>query len=107
MSASVQRQVLSNWRGRSGRRYQLLSESLDRFALAPGHLYLVALGAHVMWVGSEADVIADPQSRSRLRLALGCGDRVFRCSDESGTAEHLTMVWDLEDAQPELALSAA
>jgi hypothetical protein len=96
-----------NWRGRSGRYYALAPESLDRFALADGDLYLVALGTNVLWVGSAADVIDDYQSRSRFRLALDCADRVYRIDEDAEDGERHTMVWDLEGAEPVTSLSAA
>ena len=53
-------------------------ESLERFVLKTGELYLIALREIVLWVGSAEDLIADYQSRSRFRLAMDCADRVFR-----------------------------
>lgn len=96
-----------NWRGRSGRLYAMRSENLERFALAPGALYLVALRDLVLWVGSAEDLIADYQSRSRFRLALDCADRVFHVEADADELERLTMAWDLEGGEPLMELSAA
>ena len=68
----------SHWQGRSGRAYDLVSENLDHFAMGDADLYLIAKGSHVLWVGSTGELVADPISRSRFRLALDCADRVFR-----------------------------
>lgn len=95
------------WRGRSGRVYSLAPESLERFALAPNNLYLIALRDLVLWVGSAEDLIGDYQSRARFRLALDCADRVLRIEDEADEVERLTIAWDLEGGEPLLALSAA
>lgn len=94
-----------NWRGRSGKYYALVPESLEHFALAAAELYLVARGNLVLWVGSAADVIADPQSRSRFRLALDCADRVFSAGSAANEGEHMTKVWDLEGAEPVLGFA--
>ena len=96
-----------NWRGRSGRFYALTPERLDAFGLATDGLYLLALGGNVMWVGSAQDVINDAQSRSRFRLALDCADRAFAVSAGSDDLTRMTMVWDLEGAEPVTGLSAA
>jgi hypothetical protein len=104
-SPAFTRQV--NWRGRSGRFYALTPERLDAFGLASDGLYLLALGGNVMWVGSAQDVINDAQSRSRFRLALDCADRAFAVSTGSDDLTRMTMVWDLEGAEPVTGLSAA
>lgn len=96
-----------NWRGRSGRFYALTPERLDAFGLASDGLYLLALGGNVMWVGSAQDVINDAQSRSRFRLALDCADRAFAVGTGSDDLTRMTMVWDLEGAEPVTGLSAA
>ena len=49
----------TNWRGRSGRYYVLAPLAVDRFALDGDNLFMLARGADVLWVGSEADVIGD------------------------------------------------
>ena len=96
-----------NWRGRSGRFYALTPERLDAFGLATDGLYLLALGANVLWVGSARDVIDDAQSRSRFRLALDCADRAFAVDVGADDITRMTMVWDLEGAEPVTSLSAA
>lgn len=98
---------LSNWQGRSGRAYGLVSESLERFAMADADLYLIAKGTHVLWVGSTGELIGDPMSRTRFRLALDCADRVFRLLSPGATAERLTTIWDLEGAEPAQGAQAA
>ncbi len=95
-----------SWRGRSGRYYALSPERLDRFALSEGEIYLVALGNNVLWVGSARDVIDDHQSRSRFRLALDCADRVYRIDEDAEDGERMSMVWDLEGAEPVASLAA-
>ena len=61
-----------------------------------------------MWVGTAQDVIHDPQSRARFRLALAAADRAF-VVDVDGDDElgRMTIVWDLEGAEPVTGLSAA
>lgn len=98
---------LSNWLGRSGRPYGLVSESLDRFAMADADLYLIAKGNHVLWVGSTGELVGDPMSRTRFRLALDCADRVFRLLSPGAAAERLTTIWDLEGAEPAHGAQAA
>jgi len=98
---------LSNWLGRSGRSYDLVSESLERFAMADADLYLVAKGSHVLWVGSTGELVGDPMSRTRFRLALDCADRVFRVLTPGAAAERLTTIWDLEGAEPISGAQAA
>lgn len=98
---------LSNWLGRSGRPYDLVSESLERFAMADAELYLIAKGNHVLWVGSIGELVGDPMSRTRFRLALDCADRVFRLQTPGAAAERLTIIWDLEGAEPAKEAQAA
>jgi hypothetical protein len=96
-----------NWRGRSGRFYALTPERLDAFGLASGDLYLLALGGNVLWVGNANDVVNDAQSRSRFRLALDCADRAFTVDTGVDDLTRMTLVWDLEGAEPVTGLSAA
>lgn len=98
---------LSNWLGRSGRAYGLVSESLERFAMADADLYLIAKGTHVLWVGSTGELVGDPMSRTRFRLALDCADRVFRLLSPGATTDRLTTIWDLEGAEPAQGAQAA
>ncbi len=100
-----QRQV--NWRGRSGRFYALTPERFDSFALTSLGLYMLARGTVPMWVGSAHDVIHDSESRSRFRLALEAADRAFLVHAESDEITRMTVVWDLEGAEPVTGLSAA
>jgi hypothetical protein len=88
------------WQGRSGRFYALVGLGFDSFAMDGADLYLIAKGGHVLWVGSAGDLVADPLSRSRFRLALDCGDRVFRLATDTAEAERWSTVWDLEGAEP-------
>jgi len=97
----------SNWLGRSGRAYDLISENLERFAMTDADLYLIAKGNHVLWVGSTGELVADPMSRSRFRLALDCADRAFRLLTPAAIAERLTTIWDLEGAEPAQDAQAA
>ena len=96
-----------NWRGRSGRFYALTPERLDAFGLASGDLYLLALGGNVLWVGTAHDVINDAPSRSRFRLALETADRAFTVEADADDLARMTLVWDLEGAEPVSGLSAA
>ncbi len=89
----------SHWHGRSGRGYELVGLALDSFAMRDADLYVIAKGSHVLWVGSSEDLVADPASRSRFRLAIDCADRAFLLSaDASG--DRLATIWDLEGASP-------
>ncbi|HQZ12681.1 MAG TPA: hypothetical protein PK286_07310 [Devosia sp.] len=96
-----------NWRGRSGRFYALSPVRLADFSLEDNELYLIARGSFVLWAGSGSDVISDPQSRSRFRLALAAADRVFHVDSGASDVERMTTVWDLEAATPVTELSAA
>ena len=96
-----------NWRGRSGRFYALTPERIDSFALSTTGLYLLARGGVPMWVGSAYDVIHDAASRSRFRLALEAADRAFLVEVDDNEVEQMTVVWDLEGAEPVTGLSAA
>jgi len=96
-----------NWRGRSGRYYALEPLRLEDFSFSGDELYLIALGPHVLWAGGGTDLIEDPVSRARFRLAMDCADRVFRVEANPDAIERLTMLWDLEGAEPVLGLSAA
>lgn len=97
----------SHWRGRSGRSYDLVSENLDHFAMGDAALFLLAKGSHVLWVGSSDELVADPLSRTRFRLALDCADRAFRMPATVTAAERLTTIWDLEGAEPASGVQAA
>lgn len=97
----------ANWRGRSGRVYMLLQERIESFALLGAGLYLLARGSVPLWVGSADDVIQDAQSRSRFRLALEAADRAFAVDAEGDELSRMTVVWDLEGAEPVAGLSAA
>ena len=96
-----------NWRGRSGRYYALAPERLEDFSFRGDELYLIALGPMVLWVGAAADLVSDPVSRARFRLAMDCADRVFHVETSADAIERLTVVWDLEGAEPVMGLSAA
>lgn len=96
-----------SWIGRSGHAYSLVGENLDRFAMTETDLYLIAKGGNPLWVGSTNDLVGDPLSRSRFRLALDCADRVFRLVTPGADSERLSTIWDLEGAEPMQSLSAA
>lgn len=104
-ASPLPRQV--NWRGRSGRFYALTPERLETFVLATDSLYMLARGTIPMWVGSAHDIIHDPQSRSRFRLALATADRAFAVETDGDDLSRMTVVWDLEGAEPVTGLSAA
>jgi hypothetical protein len=110
LDKTVSRQGFSrpvNWRGRSGKFYALSPERLDDFMLLGNELYLIARGTLVLWAGSSEDIIADPQSRARFRLALAAADRVFHVEASADDIERMTVVWDLEGATPVSGLNAA
>jgi len=96
-----------NWRGRSGRFYALTPERLDSFVLATTGLYMRARGTLPLWVGTAHDVIHDAASRARFRLALAAADRAFAVDTEEDELSRMTVVWDLEGAEPVTGLSAA
>ena len=90
----------TQWQGRSGRGYDVVSENLELFAMGDADLYMIAKGSHVLWVGSTGELVGDPMSRTRFRLALDCADRVFRVLSPGGAGERLSTIWDLEGAEP-------
>jgi len=96
-----------NWRGRSGRFYALEQQRLESFSFHGDELYLIALGPHVLWAGGAADLVEDAMSRARFRLAMDCADRVFRVETSTDPVERLTVIWDLEAAEPIIGLNAA
>jgi hypothetical protein len=97
----------NRWQGRSGHIYGLISENLSSFAMDEAALYVVAKGSHVLWVGSAADLVADPMSRNRFRLALDLGDRAFRLAATPPETERWATIWDLEGAEPRSEAVAA
>ncbi|UJW84032.1 hypothetical protein [Devosia sp. SL43] len=97
----------SHWQGRSGRAYDLVSENLEHFAMGDAELYVIAKGNHVLWVGSTGELVTDPVSRSRFRLALDCADRVLRLVTPGLAAERMSTIWDLEGAEPRTPLPLA
>jgi hypothetical protein len=96
-----------NWRGRSGRFYALTPERLDSFVLSTDGLYMLARGTLPLWVGTAHDVIHDAASRARFRLALAAADRAFAVEAEEDELTRMTVVCDLEGAEPVTGLSAA
>lgn len=86
-----------HWLGQSGRDYVLRSERLDSFAMTDNGLYVIAKGTHVLWVGSTQDLVADPVSRRRFRLALDCATQVYSLD---APEDRLGTIWDLEQALP-------
>lgn len=90
----------SHWQGRSGQTYDLISENLDQFALRETELSVLAKGGHVLWVGATSELVGDPVSRARFRLALECADRVFHLLTPGAPSERLSTIWDLEGAAP-------
>ena len=96
-----------SWTGRSGQSYGLVGESLDRFAMTETDLYVIAKGGNALWVGSTLDLVSDPLSRSRFRLAMDCADGVFRLVTPAAESDRFSMIWDLDGAEPMRARSAA
>lgn len=97
----------ANWRGRSGKFYALIPVRLESFALSMDGLHLLARGTLPLWAGSAEDVINDAASRARFRLALAAADRAFFVEAGDDDMQRLTLVWDLEGAEPVTGLSAA
>lgn len=94
---SLRRTAPTHWQGQSGRLYALRPESLDSFAMAETDLYVIAKGSHILWVGSTQDLVAEPMSRTRFRLALDCATHVFALT---APENRHTTIWDLEQAVP-------
>jgi hypothetical protein len=92
------------WQGRSGRRYELTSDSLADFAMRETDLYVIAKGGLPLWVGSTDELVADPMSRARCRLALDCATEVLHMS--APQQDRLAAIWDLEGAAPVLDVTA-
>jgi hypothetical protein len=92
--------VPTNWRGRSGRFYDLDALAIEQFALTGGSLYLLARGADVLWVGSEDDVIGDAARRTAFRTALRVANGVYRIASPENDVDRMIMVWDLEGGEP-------
>lgn len=91
------------WQGRSGQRYELTSENLERFAMRDTDLYVIAKGELPLWVGSTQDLVADPMSRTRCRLALDCATQVLRLP---APHDRMAAIWDLEGAEPMIEMTA-
>lgn len=85
------------WIGRSGRPYQLVAEALDKFALRDLDLYVIAKGSLPLWVGSTDELVSDPLSRTRFRLALDCATEVWHLEQPQ---DRMAVIWDLEGAVP-------
>jgi hypothetical protein len=96
-----------SWRGRSGQFYALTCERLEDFSLSTAALSVITSGSIVLWVGSATDVINDAMSRARFRLALDCADRVFSLPAPGDEVQRMTMIWDLEGAEPVSGRAAA
>lgn len=96
-----------SWLGRSGRAYAVSSENLENFVMLESALYVIAEGKRVLWVGSTNELVDDPMSRTRFRLALDCADRAFRVLSAGPVTERLSTIWDLEGAEPQASAQAA
>lgn len=97
----------SHWHGRSGRDYELVGEPVESFAMSGGALHVLAKGSHILWVGSADDLVNDPVSRSRFRLAIESADRAFRLFGDGAEADRFATIWDLEGASPVSSAQAA
>lgn len=84
------------WQGRSGRLYAGMRQNLDQFVLTDGDFHLLLAGAIVLWVGSSADLVTDPASRLRFRLALEKASGVIRLPDPGDDSARLSILVDLE-----------
>ena len=69
-------------------------------------LYVVAKGTNILWVGATEELVSEPMSRARFRLALDCADRVFRLPEGSLGDNRLATILDLEGAAPATEPSA-
>lgn len=96
-SAAMQGPSVSHWLGQSGRSYVLTAQSLDHFAMTDMDLTVMTKGHHVLWVGSSQDLVADPMSRVRFRLALEGATHVYRLD---APADRLFTLFDLQQAIP-------
>jgi hypothetical protein len=96
----------TSWQGVSGRLYGIVSESLDGFTLRENHLYLIAGAKAVLWVGSTAELVADPLSRTRFRRALGEAQSIIRLTAQTEEGERLSTIVDLEGGGPAASASA-
>jgi hypothetical protein len=94
---SAHRPALASWRGQSGNLYALRHENLASFAMTEADLYVIAKGTHVLWVGATQDLVDDPLSRQRFRLALDCATDVFALE---APENRVAAIWDLEQAVP-------
>ena len=101
--AETNRNRQATWQGRSGRRYDLTGENLEKFAMRETDLYVIAKGGHALWVGSTDELVTDPMSRARCRLALDCATEVLRIT---APTDRLAAIWDLEGASPVMELTA-
>ncbi len=88
---------IADWQGRSGRHYLLAGEYLHTFTMRESDLYIIASGSQVLWVGSSSDLVADPNSRRRFRLALDGASQAFRLD---APEDRFAATWDLEGASP-------
>lgn len=85
-----------SWQGVSGRRYSVVVECMDGFTLRENHLYVIAGKQAVLWVGSTAELVADPTSRTRFRHALSGAERIIRLAAPTEESERLSTIVDLE-----------
>lgn len=88
------------WQGRSGRLYHGTHQQLDRFVLSESEIHLLLADTRVLWVGSGADLIADPASRDRFRHALEQAKDVIRLRNPGDDSARLSILVDLEGGQP-------
>ena len=94
-----------SWRGRSGRTYAMVRETLDSFVMDDQELYVLTSGDKACWVGTAGDLIGDGRSRARFREAVRVANSVLRIARPSDDVTTLTTMWDLEGGEPD-ALAA-
>jgi len=97
----------TSWQGVSGRLYGIVLECVDGFTLRENHLYIIAGAKSVLWVGSTAELVADPLSRTRFRQALCATERIIRLLAPTEEAERLSTIVDLEGGAPAPTTTAA
>lgn len=95
------------WRGASGRVYPATAQAPDAFDMGSGHLFLIVGNDRALWVGTEADLIAEPKSRARFRAALRRATGVLRLEAPDTEGDRLALALDLEGGGPVAAQSAA
>ncbi len=83
------------WIGQSGRRYRLVPVSFSGFQLRDGEVHVLVAGSDALWAGSAGDVVADPLSRSRFRVAINRDVAVYRLEPTPEEDMRVMIAWDI------------